>query len=314
VKVFPPTFVYSLNPETKEVEIPAPRDLFTLKFDCDWSRKKPTAFFRGTATGGGVTIETNQRLHVAQIAYDWSLDTTKNSAYIDAHGKSQLVPYLDAKITGWNYRDKKIASKSMTFVHPEEFPFDGRKKVNFVEIYKQSEFKYLIYVEGHCAACRYGFMMSLGSVILKVESKCVADSMWYFPLLKPYYDHIPIHADYSNLQEVLEWCHSHDKECQEIAANAQRVYQQYISKEGILDYLQCLAVEINSRWVSNKNFNNYEFISRLKDKPLEFKHFPPNDYFCTVDKDSIHRNHLLCSCCRLLLEDKQKKEREEKLK
>lgn len=27
--------------------------------------------------------------------------------------------------------------------------------------------RYLVYVEGHCAACRYGFMMRLGSVILK---------------------------------------------------------------------------------------------------------------------------------------------------
>lgn len=29
--------------------------------------------------------------------------------------------------------------------------------------------RYLVYVEGHCAACRYGFMMRLGSVIIKVR-------------------------------------------------------------------------------------------------------------------------------------------------
>ena len=27
---------------------------------------------------------------------------------------------------------------------------------------------------------------------MKVASKCVADQMWYFPLLKPYHDHIPV--------------------------------------------------------------------------------------------------------------------------
>lgn len=27
---------------------------------------------------------------------------------------------------------------------------------------------------------------------MKVVSKCVADQMWYFPLLKPYHDHIPV--------------------------------------------------------------------------------------------------------------------------
>jgi hypothetical protein len=40
---------------------------------------------------------------------------------------------------------------------------------NFVPIYEQARYKYLIYVEGHCAACRYSFLMRLGSVILKVR-------------------------------------------------------------------------------------------------------------------------------------------------
>jgi hypothetical protein len=119
---------------------------------------------------------------------------------------------------------RQIASQPMTHIHPKEFPFSGDKATNFVPIYQQSSFKYLIYAEGHCAACRYGFMMQLGSVILKVESQCVADQMWYFPLLRPYYDHIPVKADLSDLREVLEWCHAHDEECQKIASQAKEVY------------------------------------------------------------------------------------------
>jgi hypothetical protein len=94
----------------------------------------------------------------------------------------------------------------MTFLRKDNFPFEGSREKNFVEIYKQSSFKYLIYVEGHCAACRYGFMMLLGSVILKVDSTCVADKMWYFPLLRPFYDHVPIKSDLSDLKEKIEWC------------------------------------------------------------------------------------------------------------
>jgi hypothetical protein len=45
-------------------------------------------------------------------------------------------------------------------------------------------------------------MMRLGSVILKVASSCVADQMWYFPLLRPYHDHVPVRADMSDLREV----------------------------------------------------------------------------------------------------------------
>jgi len=39
----------------------------------------------------------------------------------------------------------------------------------YVPIYEQSAYKYLLYIDGHCAACRYAFMMRLGSVILKVK-------------------------------------------------------------------------------------------------------------------------------------------------
>ena len=55
----------------------------------------------------------------------------------------------------------------MTCVDERAFPFSGGKK-NYVPIYEQSAYKYLLYVDGHCAACRYAFMMRLGSVILKV--------------------------------------------------------------------------------------------------------------------------------------------------
>ena len=164
--------------------------------------------------------ETNQRIHLAQLCYNWSFDPALNGS-----NSPGGCAFLDAKITGWNLRDKKIYSLPMTHLRPKDFPFEGSREKNFVPIYKQSSYKYLIYAEGHCAACRYGFMMQLGSVILKVESQCVADQMWYFPLLKPYYDHIPVKANLSDLREVLEWCHSHDEECQQIAARAKEVYR-----------------------------------------------------------------------------------------
>ena len=59
-----------------------PRDLFVpsnlKKFNCTWEQKVSTAFFRGTATGGGTTVETNQRLKVAQLSYELSLDPLLN--------------------------------------------------------------------------------------------------------------------------------------------------------------------------------------------------------------------------------------------
>lgn len=246
-EVFPPSMNYSTeNVEgMAKIVVGNPRDLFTSanlrKFERPWEEKQSTAFFRGTATGGGTTIETNQRLHVAQVSWEWEKEPELNGT----GGNSE--PYLDAKITGWNMRDKKLARHGMNYVKKENFPFNGDKGKNFVEIYKQSTYKYLLYIEGHCAACRYGFMMQLGSVIFKVASKCVADQMWYFPLLEPFKDHVPIAADLSDLQEKIAWCRAHDDDCRQIAANAQQLYKDFVSKEAILDYMQAVCVEVSRR-------------------------------------------------------------------
>jgi hypothetical protein len=176
---------------------------------------------------GGVTAATNQRLNIAVLSEEWST----HAKYHD---------YLDAKIVGWNMRDKKLAGQKMTFINKSNFPFEVTT-ANFTPIYEQSSYKYLLYIEGHCAACRYGFMMVLGSVILKVDSRCVADQLWYFPLLEPYYDHVPVKADLSDLAEQIEWCRTHDEECKLIASRARMIHDRFLSKEGILDYMQVFS-------------------------------------------------------------------------
>eukprot|EP01038_Epipyxis_sp_PR26KG_P014521 gene14521-19494_t len=290
--VFPASFVHSYDTEGKIVVQPS-RDLFTInnlkKFERPWDEKVPIAFFRGTATGGGVTVETNQRVHLAQVSYDWSLLPEYNGSIPSINNGH---PFIDAKITGWNLRDKKISNSKMTFLHTKNFLFDGDKAKNFVEIYKQSTYKYLIYAEGHCAACRYGFMMQLGSVILKVTSKCVADSMWYFPLLQPYIDHIPIKQDLSDLEEKLLWCHSHDKECEIIANNAKLFYQKYISREGILDYIQSICMEISKRWCHVTEFSNNPPIEFPPPQLNSYQMASKNPYCCENENGNF-----LCSYC-----------------
>ena len=32
---------------------------------------------------------------------------------------------------------------------------------------------------------------------------CVADQMWYFPMLIPFRDHVPVKADLSDLEEKI---------------------------------------------------------------------------------------------------------------
>lgn len=146
-------------------------------------------------------------------------------------------------------RDKKTADGPMDFLRPANFPFTAGKQ-HFTPIYEQSKYKYLVYVDGHCAACRYGFMMRLGSVILKVEPRQVADRMWYFPLLKPYHDHVPVKADLSDLEEKIAWCRAHDDECREIGENAKKFYEKYVGRSALLDYVEVVCKNIAKRHVN----------------------------------------------------------------
>lgn len=102
-------------------------------------------------------------------------------------------------------------------------------------------------IEKNSAACRYGFMMRLGSVILKVAPRQVADRMWYFPLLKPYVDHVPVKADLSDLEEKIRWCRQNDDKCREIAANCLKLYEKYVSRSGLLDYVEMVTKHIAKR-------------------------------------------------------------------
>ncbi|RLN14778.1 hypothetical protein BBO99_00002117 [Phytophthora kernoviae] len=234
------------------------RDLFTAnnfqKFYKPWEDKVNTAFFRGSATGGGTTIETNQRLHLAHLSNTWKNDPTMNGEAEALANKSncaneetELVPLLNAEVTTWNLRDKKIAGKPMTFLRHEDFIFEGGRQ-HFIPIYEQSKFKYILYVEGHCAANRYAFLMRLGSVILKVESRCVADEMWYYPVLKPFEDHVPIKADLSDLDEKIQWCRENDDKCRQIAARANELYDKFVSKEAIHDYMEVICNRVAQRF------------------------------------------------------------------
>ena len=103
---------------------------------------------------------------VAHLSHIWKDDPEKGGE----------EPFVDAAIVGWNMRDKKTANGPMTFLRPTNFGFDAGKH-HFTPIYEQSKYKYLIYVDGHCAACRYGFMMRLGSVILKVGVAVMSTSV-----------------------------------------------------------------------------------------------------------------------------------------
>ena len=200
---------------------------YRYDFSMKWEDRIPTAVFRGASTGCGVTIETNPRLKVSYLS---TISPTEDGFKL-----------LDAGITKWNMRPRKhISSPYLQIIDRDKIGFSLVQPLIPTE---QSRYKYIVHVDGHVSSFRLSLEMDMGSVLLIAESKY---RLWFRRYLKEYEHYVPVKEDLSDLFEKIRWCRQNDQKCKEIAENARRFYQQYLKKDGILDYLQTLLVNIKS--------------------------------------------------------------------
>ena len=200
-------------------------------FKVEWENKKPTAVFRGASTGCGVTIDTNIRLKLAYISANTPPD------------KDGLL--LDAGISKWQLRPRKLKTeKYLQTINVPEMNKKGIKLASFLTPIQQSEYKYLVNVDGHVSAFRLSLEMSMGCCILLAESKY---KLWFTDMIKPMIHYVPIKSDLSDLIDQIKWCRSHDSECKKIANNSRKFYLRYLQKDGVLDYLQKLIIDLKNQ-------------------------------------------------------------------
>jgi hypothetical protein len=168
-------------------------DLNSSIFIADWASKTiEKAVFRGGSTGCGYTVETNMRMKLANME----------------------SPLIDAAITS---KGKTIKTRSIKFD-----PKYGIGMINseikaapkFLSMVEQSQYKYIIHVDGNVNAYRLLTTMLTGSLILRVMSEYTS---WVDHLLKPNVHYIPIRPDLSDLVAKIEWCKSHDLKASKIA-------------------------------------------------------------------------------------------------
>lgn len=178
----------------------------------DWNSKIRKAVFRGATTGAGVTSETNQRLK--------ALDLSMNRPDL-----------LNVGITSWNFRPRKYEGDPyLRTIERQTYP-----KADKLSLQNQSDYKYILTLEGHVAAYRLSYELSTKSVILLANSKW---KMWYYKFLKPYVHYIPVSEDLSDLGQQIQWCENNDLKCEKIALNAKIFYDLFLGTKGILDFLQ----------------------------------------------------------------------------
>jgi hypothetical protein len=71
-------------------------------------------------------------------------------------------------------------------------------------------------------------MMTLGSVILKVKGPYTA---WVDRVLEDKVHYVSVKEDLSDVNEVLEWCKTHDSECKTIAQTAREFALKALKRE-----------------------------------------------------------------------------------
>lgn len=173
-----------------------------------WHERAPVAVWRGSATGAGVTPDTNQRLALVALS---------------APGR------LDAQLTAGSSRDR-IVDGQLRWMPPP------RKLAPRLSPEQQRAWKYVVYVQGHSAASRYGALMASGSVILKVASTCAAPDLWFFHHLRPWVDHVPVAADMRDLRPAIQWLQAHDAEAAAMARAAAELHAKLLRPEALREY------------------------------------------------------------------------------
>ena len=198
----------------------------------NWKNKINKLFFRGAATGCGITPETNIRLKLCELA--------------------NLKPeYFDVAINKSNEKFK-ITSDGIKMINLNEMK---RRKIDINKKFtadnnEKSKYKYIIVLDGHVAAYRLNFDLSLGSVIFLVENSKYR--IWSTRLLEPWKTFIPVNEDLSDLIDKIKWCIDNDDECKKISNNTSELYNTYLNKEGMLDYMQYSIYKLST--IQNKNF------------------------------------------------------------
>ena len=210
---------------------------YKYSFNTDWNSKKSIGVFRGASTGCGVSIDTNPRLKVSKLSISHP-------------------DLIDAGITKWNCRPRKIMNHpTLEIIDPNKL---GLPLVSFLSPVEQSNYKYIINVDGHVSAFRLSLELSMGSVVLLQESKY---RVWFRKYLKEYEHYVPIKEDLSDLVEKIKWCREHDEECRKIAENSKLFYDTYLTKKGILDFVQVLFFNIKK--TTGTYFYNYGSIKDI---------------------------------------------------
>ena len=241
------------------------------------------AVFRGSATGCSLEISENPRLVVAEM------DKIENSDSLDA-AVLQLPKGYISHNQSWNTESPVVKNRQdfkdnlINKISCEEWDKDPTRQ--YMSLYDQSKYKYILNIEGNSAAYRFSYLLKLKSVIINIDCE---NKLWWETLQnksgetickefrfvdgrpEKEYDsvekYIFISLSKSNLkndlESVIQWCLENDDICKEIANNAKEFYDTYINENMIYNYLESVINNIAIKFdtsLTNQVINNDEVL------------------------------------------------------
>lgn len=206
---------HALLAREEQVQLGRRRGMQEQSEQLPWRARRRVAFFRGSATGAGVTPDTNPRLRLAQMSYERRRNQNRH-AHETSHVGGGHVP-LDARLTHWNLRHKVGPDGVVRHLNPSSYPFQAHRSY-FVPTHHQRRWRYHIYAPGNVGASRLSTMLLSGSLVLLVESELPQPGIYFH--LVPWRHYVPVRSDLSDLDDVLRWVREHDEECRQICLRA----------------------------------------------------------------------------------------------
>lgn len=187
------------------------------------SERKPIAFFRGSATGYGVTAQTNPRLRAVLLSYQWARDPRRR-------GK------LDARLTGLNRRPKIQPDGRLAQIDPGTVlpPACTRNLArNRVSYAAMMEHRFLLYMDGNSGADRLAAYLKSGSVVLVVEPR--APPVQLLSSLVPWVHFVPVAHDLADLEETIDFLRAHPDVCERIVREALAIYEATCTEDAVVE-------------------------------------------------------------------------------
>ena len=231
--------IFSISGQDGYLDIPIPNyddiNISITKYHTEWEEKIiMRAVFRGGPTGCGYTTMTNPRLHLLNMVSNPSEEIPED-----------IIQLLNVSIV----MPDGLPGKSINTNSVKNDPVYGIGVMNTsllsgekMSMTYQSEYKYIIHIDGNVNAYRLLTTMLTGSVILRVKSQYTS---WFEHMIHGFDIDTPediqnkhfiwIKEDLSNLFSVIQWCNKNESICKILSKQCLKLANKISSNEFILN-------------------------------------------------------------------------------